>query len=284
MTVRFSKRQIVFLFALLLVISAFFTVLYMYTLKPLYNRIDELKTQVETEKQILEETQSQVAEQQTTVIESVVELQKKVPVKPLVEQLLLDLEKAEVVSDSFIQSMVFNEEAEMNNQAEQQETPIEPNQQGTKNNSKAQPAVNEPNQQENADNANEQPTEEQEQTPQQQAQASPTLPSGLKKVTAQLTVQSPSYYHLERFLETLEGLTRIVSVESLTFAGNPELTSIDTEVKPLTYTLTVSAFYHPGLANLQDQVPPLDVPPPSEKRNPLTEIIPNESKEEDMSP
>jgi type IV pilus assembly protein PilO len=273
MTIRFSKRQLVFLFALLIIISAFFAVLYLYTLKPLYIRIDELSATVATEKQLLEATQAQVAKQQTDITESVVELQKKVPVKPLVEQLLLDLEKAEVVSDSFIQSMVFNEAAEMNTPSEQQGTENEPNQQATANNANTQATENE----------SKPTTTEQTQQPQQQAQSSPALPSGLKKVSVQLTVQSPSYYHLERFLETLEGLTRIVSVEALSFTGNPELTSIDTEVKPLTYSLTVSAFYHPGLANLQDQVPPLDVPPPSEKRNPLTELIPNETKEEEMS-
>ncbi|MBA2871616.1 type IV pilus assembly protein PilO [Anoxybacillus calidus] len=263
MTVRFSKRQLVFLFTLLIVISAFFGVLYLYTLKPLYNRMDELSTTVANEKRLLAAMQARAVEQQTHVTESVVELQKKVPVKPLVEQLLLDLEKAEVVSDSFISSMVFNEAAEMNT-SEQQATANNANTQGTE---------NEMN-----------PSTTEEQPPSQQSETSFALPSGLKKISVQLTVQSPSYYHLERFLETLEGLTRIVSVEALSFTGNPELTSIDTEVKPLTYSLTVSAFYHPGLVNLQDQVPPLDVPPPSEKRNPLTELIPNETKREETSP
>ncbi len=262
MTVRFSKRQLVFLFALLIVISAFFTVLYFYTLKPLYNRIDELSMTVDSEKKLLAATQAQVTKQQTDLTESVVELQKKVPVKPLVEQFLLDLEKAEVVSDSFISSMSFNETAEMNT----------PEQQVTTNKANAQGETNS------------QTAEQSSQQPQQQTGSSSALPNGLKKITVQLTVQSPSYYNLERFLQTLEGLDRIVSVEALSFTGNPELTSIDTEVKPLTYSLTVSAFYHPGLANLQDQVPPLDVPPPSEKQNPLTELIPNETKEGEMSP
>jgi type IV pilus assembly protein PilO len=265
MTVRISKRQILLLFLALIIMGAFFAVLYLYTLKPLYSRIDELNATVSNEKQLLAALQAQVAKQQTDITESVVELQKKVPVKPLVEQLLLDLEKAEVVSGSFISSMVFNETAEINT-SEQQAEANNTDAQGTENETK--PSI----------------TEQSPQQSQHQAQTSPALPSGLKKISVQLTVQSPAYYHLERFLETLERLTRIVSVEALSFTGNPELISIDTEVKPLTYSLTVSAFYHPGLVNLQDQVPPLDIPPPSEKRNPLTELIPNETKEEEMSP
>ncbi|QPA30234.1 pilus assembly protein PilO [Thermaerobacillus caldiproteolyticus] len=253
MTVRFSKRQLVFLFTFLIVIAAFFAVLYVYTLKPLYNRMDELSATVDSEKQLLAATKAQVSQQQTQNTESVVELEKKVPVKPLVEQLLLDLEKAEVISDSFISNMTFNEEAEINS-SEQSSTTNETNDQKETKSSTSS------------------------------SESSLSLPSGLKKISVQLTVQSPSYYQLERFLQTLEELPRIVSVESLSFTGNPELTSIDTEVKPLTYSLTISAFYHPGLAHLQNELPPLDVPPPSEKRNPLTEITPNDSPKEEMSP
>ncbi|TXK89663.1 type 4a pilus biogenesis protein PilO, partial [Parageobacillus sp. SY1] len=217
-----------FVFVLMLtVLGAAIIGLYFYLLYPRYQQIEELNNTVASEKKILAATRAEIAKQKSGLPESVVELQKKIPVKPLTEQLLLDLEKAEVVSDSTISSMAFNEEE--NETAEPQEK--------TK-------------------------------------QSSSAPPDGLKKVTVQLTVQSPSYYQLERFLQTLENLNRIVSVESLSFTGNPELTSVATEVNPLTYSVTVSAFYYPKLAKLQNMLPQIDVPPPSKKRNPLTEIIP----------
>lgn len=263
MTVRFAKRQILLLLFSLIMIGAFFAALYLYTLKPLYSRIDELNANVSTEKKLLAALQGQASKQQMDVTDSVVELQKKVPVKPLVEQLILDLEKAEVVSGSFISSMAFNENAEINAllQATNQTKGQGVEAQSNTNSPSAQPS-----------------------SPQQQNNSSLTLPNGLKKVTVQLTVQSPSYYHLERFLQTLEELPRIVSVEALSFTGNPELTSVGATVNPLTYSLTISAFYYPGLANLQDKVPPLDVPPPSEKQNPLTELIPTEPADGEKSP
>lgn len=227
MTVRFSKRQLFVFVLLLIVLGAAFSGLYFYMLYPRYQQIEELNNRVANEKKILAATRAEIAKQKSGLPESVVELQKKIPVKPLTEQLLLDLEKAEVVSDSTISSMAFNEEE--NETAEPQEK--------TK-------------------------------------QSSSAPPDGLKKVTVQLTVQSPSYYQLERFLQTLENLNRIVSIESLSFTGNSELTSVDTEVNPLTYSVTVSAFYYPKLAKLQNMLPQIDVPPPSKKRNPLTEIIP----------
>ncbi|MCL6585638.1 MAG: pilus assembly protein PilO [Anoxybacillus sp.] len=248
MTVQIGKREAMVLLMMVFVVSALFAFLYFYMLKPLHLRVAELKTTVANEQKLVTTLQAQTTKQQTDIIDSAVELQKRVPVKPLVEQLLLDLEKAEVVSDSFISNMSFNEEAGMN-------APQQAAAQTTEQNGKAQQSASTSTMQQN--------------------QASITLPAGLKKVTVQLTVQSPSYYQLERFLQTLEELPRIVSVESLSFTGNPELTSVESTVHPLTYSLTVSAFYHPGLASLQNQVPPLDVPPPSDKQNPLTELIPS---------
>ncbi|MBB3907194.1 pilus assembly protein PilO [Anoxybacillus sp. UARK-01] len=254
MIVRFSKRQLLVSLLALVLVGTSVVLLYFYTLKPLYSRLEELRTTVENEKKLLATMQTQAEQQQTDRTASVVELQKKVPVKPLVEQLILDLEKAEVLSDSLISGMSFNEEADVNGQ------PPADSAQGQENGTQAR-------------------TKEQS-AAQKTDSAAPSLPQGLKKVTAQLTVQSPSYYHLERFLQTLEKLDRIVSVETLSFSGNPELTSIDTQTEPLTYSLTISAFYHPGLAKLQKQTPPLDVPSPSGKRNPLTELLPDDGDEE----
>ncbi|BDG36959.1 hypothetical protein [Saccharococcus caldoxylosilyticus] len=52
---------------------------------------------------------AEAARQRDGMPESIVALQKKIPVKPLTEQLLLDLEKAEVVSDSMITSISVSE-------------------------------------------------------------------------------------------------------------------------------------------------------------------------------
>lgn len=227
MIARFSRRQLLVFVLMLTVLGAAIIGLYFYLLYPRYQEIEELNNRVANEKKILAATRAEIAKQKSGLPESVVELQKKIPVKPLTEQLLLDLERAEVVSDSTISSMAFNEEE--NETAEPQGK--------TK-------------------------------------QSSSAPPDGLKKVTVQLTVQSPSYYQLERFLQTLENLNRIVSVETLSFTGNPELTSVATEVNPLTYSVTVSAFYYPKLEKLQNMLPQIDVPPPSKKRNPLTEIVP----------
>ncbi|RBW71591.1 pilus assembly protein PilO [Bacillus taeanensis] len=53
--------------------------------------------------------EAQQLEQNAFNYESAIQLQKEVPVQPLVDQFILQLEKAEVISDSLIRSMIFSE-------------------------------------------------------------------------------------------------------------------------------------------------------------------------------
>ncbi|KJE26309.1 hypothetical protein LG52_369 [Geobacillus kaustophilus] len=103
-------------------------------------------------------------------------------------------------------------------------------------------------------------------------------PSSIQSITAQLTVESPSYYQLERFLEVLEHSERILAVEGLTFTGPPELTSTAVDVQPLAYSINVRAFYAPQLEKWKQLIPIRDVPPPSGKDNPLVEVAPSSGR------
>jgi type IV pilus assembly protein PilO len=273
MSLQLSKQQVLLLLGIFISIGLTFFVLYSYILKPMHGRIEQLQQTLSTEQQLLEAAKEQIDQQETEITESVVELQKRVPVKPMVEQLLLDLERAEVVSDSFISSISFTEDSEVPTQPSTSESDTEAAMEQPQSSFRTELA-NAVNNQSTSMKGNEQ----------QPNQPSIPLPNGLKSISATLTVQSPTYYHLERFLETLEGLKRIVSVQSLSFTGNPEVTSVTTEIQPLTYSLTVAAFYYPSLTDLQDKTPPLDIPPPSEKRNPLTEVLPNSDEEDKRAP
>ncbi|GMB07468.1 pilus assembly protein PilO [Thermolongibacillus altinsuensis] len=233
---RLSKKQFaLFIFSLFL-LSALLFLLYLYTLKPMKDRIEQLESELKTEQTLLKTIQAKQNEQNDERLLSVVELQKRVPVQPFFEQFLLEIEKAEVVSNSLVSNMTFSD---------------------------GEGVTGAPNeQQEQSAQAN-----DSEQSP------SSSLPSGIKKLSVDLTVRSPSYYQLERFIETLEHAKRIIAVESLSFTGQPELTSLTDEIQPLTYSLTVSTFYAPDLKELKKQLPPIDVPSPSQKRNPFPSLI-----------
>jgi type IV pilus assembly protein PilO len=94
----------------------------------------------------------------------------------------------------------------------------------------------------------------------------------MKKLTVNLSVESASYEDFEKFISTLESLKRIVVVESINYTGGPEITSLTDNINPLSYSLTISAFYMPTLADLQAQLPKIDTPAPAGKQNPLSQF------------
>lgn len=119
----------------------------------------------------------------------------------------------------------------------------------------------------------------QEVAAEQEAQAANTI-TGLKKLTISLSVESPTYEDLEKFISTLESLNRIVVVESINYSGGKEITSLDIEPadKKLSYSLSVSAYYLPTLNDLIAELPKIDAPAPANKKNPLstfTDVVEN---------
>lgn len=218
-------RKWVAVFVSVLFVAGVLAMFYVFMLAPRYREIDQLAAVLESEKKVLAAMEQHASPQEGDMMESLAALQKKVPVRPLTEQLLLEFQKAEYISGSVLLSVNFSEGGKAA-----------------------------------AGQAGEGKTG--------------TPPDGIETVSAQLTVRSPSYYQLERFLETLERSERILAVESITFAGPPELTSTAVEVQPLTYSLTVRAFYAPQLEKWKQLAPMRDVPPPSGKDNPFVEIAP----------
>ncbi|HLG28334.1 MAG TPA: LysM peptidoglycan-binding domain-containing protein [Paenisporosarcina sp.] len=92
------------LFCLILISYAYFT---FYV--PKKESLTVAETTLTTDRQVLFALEQQLADQPETPIVSSLELQKKVPIDPLTELIILQIEKAEVVSDSLVQSIGFSE-------------------------------------------------------------------------------------------------------------------------------------------------------------------------------
>ncbi|MGB3261501.1 LysM peptidoglycan-binding domain-containing protein [Paenisporosarcina sp.] len=69
------------------------------------------ETTLTTDRQVLFALEQQLADQPEIPVVSSLELQKKVPVDPLTELIMLQIEKAEVISQSLVQSVTFSEGA-----------------------------------------------------------------------------------------------------------------------------------------------------------------------------
>ncbi|MCM3692253.1 GspMb/PilO family protein [Neobacillus niacini] len=249
MKLRLSKNEKLTLLIGTLIVVLLIVIAQFLLLKPLKSNLEVKEQSLKTEQQLLETITQKRMDDTAKVVEDTRELQKRVPVTPLQEQVILDLERAENVSNSNIRSIGFSVGADVATASA--ETP----QEGT---AETQEGTTETQETASQDAANQQP-------------AAPAV-SGVKKITMSLSVESPSYEHLEKFISTLESLNRIVVVENISYSGGQEVTSLSqgTENEKLNYSLSVSAYYLPTLEDLLADLPKIDAPAPANKKNPLS--------------
>ncbi|WHX39479.1 hypothetical protein QNH36_17615 [Mesobacillus sp. AQ2] len=229
------------LLAILIYIGGF--VLY---ISPLKGSIALKESQLKTEQKLSKTLESRISTASGSDFNSTVELQKKLPVDPMTEQLVLDLEKAEVISDSYITSMEFNHDGEIASH-------------------------------EQASNSGKQSSEEETANGQNQgvetisANNAPqvNLPKGVSKSSVTVTVESHGYFSLEKFLATMEDLQRIVMIEAMSFSGPEEITSLSDKNSKITMTVTINTFYLSGVDDLKAESTKIETPAPANKRNPF---------------
>jgi type IV pilus assembly protein PilO len=233
-------------------------------LSPLKSELVTKKQSLENEQRLLEMSSKKKTVTASQTVQNSRELQKKIPVKPSEDAFILDLEKAETLSNSEIKSMSFSKDVDVtadNTQAA-----------GTQNNGQQTNTANQYTTNPPAANQNTSGQQTTTNTTGAQANSATAAAPGLKKLTVNLTVESPSYEDFEKFVQVLESLTRIVVVESINYTGGPEITSLNQQNPKLSYTLTVSAFYMPTLADLAEELPNIDAPAPANKENPLSQF------------
>jgi type IV pilus assembly protein PilO len=258
MNLHFKKKSIIVTAGVFL-IGSLFAGEYFLFLQPLINEVKSVKTQLETEEKLYEVMAQRLADSTNEVVEQTSTLQKQLPVLPFLEQFILDLEKAEVISNSLITNMSFSDgELSIDEATQQNLTPEEQINESANLNYEV-------NGKEvfSGDEAQQGESQTEEQT------VAPIIPEGMKRITVNLSVKSDNYFDMLTFLKVIESLERITKIDSLSFSGGEEVKSVDAKVEGLTYTLVLSTFYYPKLEELKDQLPSFETPPPSNKDNPL---------------
>lgn len=229
--------MIVGLFIICVSILVFF---YFFIFEKGSSRLQAVESELHMEQKLVQayETKSNAGEGQTFLDST--SLQKRIPVQPLTDQLLLDIERAEVISGSSIQTVSF-EKMDSAYRTEQKEN--DPTDEGNT-------ASNETSKVETIEGS-----------------------SGLKRIQFTMTVQSPTYFEMESFLKELENLNRLVEVNQLNFTGTEELIESKEEESDqlITYEVVASAFYLPELTELLESLPKIETPTPSLKKNPFNQ-------------
>ncbi len=247
--IKWRKKHTILL-GLIIVFSgliAYFS--YLILLQPKTLEIQSLQNQIETENTFIQTLQKSNKGSSEGTLLSAVELQKILPVSPFEEQFLLDLEKAETISNSLITTLAFQDGETVSVEEEDNEL-IETDEEEL-----------DADDEEDGGDVNTEAAKEE------------VMPEGLEKLTVDLTVTSPSYYELEEFLRQLENSKRLTQIESVQVEGKPEVIHLleeNNEDGQFVYNVVVSTFYLPNLEALREQLPPFFTPEPSDKENPFT--------------
>lgn len=247
MSLRLEKKHIIILvIAALIAVLLYFGAYFLY-LNPLKNSLSLKESQLKSEQQLSAALETHLASVNESDFGSTAEIQKLLPVDPMIEQLVLDLEKAEVVSNSYITSIEFTD-SEQDELAAQTEVNLVGG---------SSEAVQ-----------SEEPEDSEIYTDAEQT-AELSMPDGLAKTSATIVVKADNYLDLEKFIETLESLKRIVMVDSISFTGPKEMVSLLDEEEQIEMSLAINTFYLPGLVDLKEYNPKVETPEPANKRNPF---------------
>ncbi len=214
MSLRLEKKEWMIIILALFIGCATLFSMYSFSYQPVFQAKTLKQEELNTENTLISVTEQKVKMIQTNTFESTTSLQMKVPVKPLTDQLVLDLDKAETISGSLIKEVAFTEgDITLVPKTTSLDAAIT-NPEAAAATSSTAPKTADPTSQ-NATSAK---------TPE-------VLPDGLKKISAAITISAQSYSEIESFINEIEALDRIVEVQEIAFDGPPEEMKLEDTTK-----------------------------------------------------
>jgi len=235
MTFDFTRKHLAFSLLGILCIVGFACYCYFIVLQPLKTERENVESQLQLQQRLLTENQSvKVPNQNKGVKIGTALLQHELPVKPLEDQFLLNLEKAENLSDVLISSISSASMGDENAQT----NVIQEN---TVSNQSKQSEIN-----------------------------NPQTNKGVKDLSFSLQVKYMYFEQLHNFLQEIEKSPRIIQVESVNFTGKNAQSSLTSAPVQSEASIVIKTFYDPSLKGLSLQDPTIDLPKSCEKRtNPV---------------
>lgn len=235
MNLQFSKKEMMILIFGAVIVILLYWLLSATYLQPLQDKVIQKEQLLKTEKQIQAAYEKRMTAGPSGEIKSVAELYKIIPKEPFTEQLILNFEKAEVVSDSTITLMKFGESSSSPDQ-------------------KIAAVSNLPSTDSKSTNGIKKVPD--------------SLPTGLQKTFVTLSVEAKGYQGLEKFIQALEESKREITIETIDFEGPKKADYVTNSKEILLSTITVSAFYLPVENDKGDRME-IETPAPANKRNPF---------------
>lgn len=211
---RFSENRSLFLFLLsaVIILGAGAYTYYAY-LQPLATKVNTKETELQLVKQQVSILDSKIKAAKESTKTSTVQLQQQVPVKRLLEQALLQIEKAEIISDTNLIEIKLNGTDSDETVTEEDLTT-------------ADKAIDDANKSDN------------EASDEKTADAETTLPNGIKKTTINILGEANTYFDLEKLLEQLQSSKRIMDIDSLKITGTKEVMEVEDNDQKIEFEMT----------------------------------------------
>lgn len=183
-------------------------------------------------------------------------LKSKVPVTAKVDELILDIERAEVISSSRLISVKFNDESVTGQDVQEKiaqtlgsEDSVEP--------------------EEESETEGEEDNVVAETEDEEVNSVQTLLPEGINRITAEIEVEVSRFEQILTFIEEIEQLNRVIKVDSIEFEA-PDEKEVLTEKEDTTllFNVKISTFYLPMLAEFENKLNQ-ELPEPAKKKDPF---------------
>jgi type IV pilus assembly protein PilO len=187
--------------------------------------VDSLNSEISTMKEqiaLIEEGNNDAADNEFTI-------RKKLPESREIDQLLLSLEEIEYISNSRIVGVSFNNYDDLvsasglaDPNAAAEENPVD----------------------ETTDESASEAVDQQEETIPVSTMSAEALPANLKLITFQIDIESPDDEQLQQFIEEIEGLERIMHIDTIEYSLPGEEDAFTDEASTIvSASIQVTTFY-----------------------------------------
>ncbi|TSI10126.1 potassium transporter [Lysinibacillus sp. BW-2-10] len=229
----FSGSKNSSLILLVALVAALLFALYYYVVLPKKDEASLTQTSISSLQTEITTLQDQINNLQSEqVIESnTFALRKKLPQSREIDQLLLNIEEIEYISGTRVLNINFNNYDSLVSETLPEEEATE------ETTEQPAPAPEE--------NANTEETPETEEIPMTSIDRA-SIPNDLKLITFTIDVEAPNARNLQKFIEEVENLERIMHVDTISFALPGEESVILDEDEVVSVSLQVTTFYYEG--------------------------------------
>ncbi|WP_404427817.1 potassium transporter [Ureibacillus chungkukjangi] len=236
---KLSSNKNTSLLLLIVLVAALLFAVYYYIVLPKIDNVVSIEGSInalQTEITTLEGQMSSMDEQAAIEVENIFTIRQKLPKSREIDQLLLNLEEIEFVSEARITSIGFNSYDTLVSESAIAPTPEE--EIVSEEDTAEEPAIEGETEGTEAEEVAETPVSD---------IAAETLPPELKLITFNLELEVPEYQSLQSFIKELEKLPRIMHVDTISFTlPGEEGEFMEDVAESLNASIQVTTFYYEG--------------------------------------